>query len=221
MLSSIKRVIPPVVGDATKSEMKAGIIDQLQKHYHWLKVGLNKLPENEIRQVLPTDKATELIRLIIDDMPRARRISKLDEELRTIRENISLLERQATKDKKMANKIKSLKRKWSIDWKEFSESNSIVDERRLTIAQSMASQGIEYVKREYGKVMNDSKDQVDQIKQLTDNQNLLANISQNIPKLRHMKEAEQQWDRNESEKRRIAMAREKKEKSTITASPRL
>lgn len=189
----------------TKSEIRAGVIDQLRKHTYWLKVGLQKVPEKEISQVITSKVSDELIGLMLDDRPRQQRIVDVAEQMQSTSSIIYEMERKPKASKKEVDRIRALKRKYSLLEKEYHELTTSVDQRKLEIAQSMAYSGIDYVVREFENVlggMANAEDKEDAIS-LRRNQEILARVVYKIPRQRAVNEALKDFERKQNEKKKV------------------
>ncbi|HEX9677759.1 hypothetical protein [Nitrososphaera sp.] len=189
----------------TKTEIAQGVVKQLQKNYHWLMVGLKKVPEPYISEVLPTQYAKDLAWAMLDDWARDYRFNQLDREIGRLNEEINRAEKELPtmprgnqeiekKIREVQNMIKSRKRRLAMRKRDIAELGPTFDERRLAVAEHMAMMSISYVLEEYRKVMPRTKEAMDDLKQLHDNRDLLTKIAYDIPRQLVINEALRKWE---------------------------
>jgi hypothetical protein len=200
-------------------------IKALQTHYKYLMIGLQKVPDPEINEVLNEQTGKNLLEVIIDDMPRRSRLNflggqiKLNRELQSgihnkIIEIAQIQEKRASlppKEKKMLaalvkevpklkNKIKSLNRSYTILDKQYEALSTSEDEKRLTLAGFMAAKGIDYIKMKYADLTRDSEEARKEIELLDNALAILFNVAGKLPELRYMHEAKRKYEKEKMEK---------------------
>jgi hypothetical protein len=184
----------------TQSEIKSGVVAQLQKHLRWLLVGLDKVPEKEISQVLSARQTHKLFSSILKDTPFVLRWQQLEEEIKEAQLQIDKL--SMSKDKQDRNRVKALRRKVTVRQKEMEGLAAISDERRLETARLMVQYGIEHITGYYQDAAaagrdDASREKIDTLKQSID---LSAKMVQEIPKLRVIQEALTKYERKRRER---------------------